>query len=49
MLSGDAAVLLALLVMVITAVFSTMLAMAFRKRFVGPGVLFHMIMARSRR
>ena len=38
-------VMLALIVMVITAVFSTMLAMAFRKRFFGSGVLFYMIMS----
>jgi putative spermidine/putrescine transport system permease protein len=37
--------ILALVVMVITAVFSTMLAMAFRKRFVGAGVLFYTVMA----
>ena len=37
--------ILAIIVMVITAVFSTMLAMAFRKRFVGAGVLFYAIMA----
>ena len=37
--------MLAIIVMVITAVFSTMLAMAFRKRFVGAGVLFYAIMA----
>ena len=37
--------LLALVVMVITAIFSTMLAMAFRKRFVGSGVLFYTVMA----
>ena len=37
--------ILAVIVMVITAVFSTMLAMAFRKRFVGAGVLFYAIMA----
>jgi putative spermidine/putrescine transport system permease protein len=37
--------ILAIIVMVITAVFSTMLAMAFRKRFVGSGVLFYAIMA----
>lgn len=37
--------ILAIIVMVITAVFSTMLAMAFRKRFFGAGVLFYAIMA----
>jgi putative spermidine/putrescine transport system permease protein len=37
--------ILAIIVMVITAVFSTMLAMAFRKRFAGSGVLFYAIMA----
>ena len=37
--------ILALIVMVITALFSTMLAMAFRKRFYGSGVLFYTIMA----
>lgn len=37
--------ILALVVMVITAIFSTMLAMAFRKRFVGSGVLFYTVMA----
>lgn len=37
--------ILALVVMVITAVFATMLAMAFRKRFVGSGVLFYTVMA----
>jgi putative spermidine/putrescine transport system permease protein len=37
--------ILAIIVMVITAVFSTMLAMAFRKRFVASGVLFYAIMA----
>ncbi len=36
---------LALVVMVITALFSTMLAMAFRKRFVGSGFLFYTVMA----
>jgi len=36
---------LALIVMVICALFSTMLAMAFRKRFYGSGVLFYTIMA----
>ncbi len=38
-------VILALMVMVITALFSTMLAMAFRKRFYGSGVLFYTVMA----
>jgi putative spermidine/putrescine transport system permease protein len=37
--------ILALVVMVITAVLSTMLAMAFRKRFRGSGVLFYAVMA----
>ena len=37
--------ILALIVMVITALFSTMLAMAFRKRFYGSGVLFYTVMA----
>ncbi len=37
--------ILALVVMVITAVFATMLAMAFRKRFVGSGILFYTVMA----
>ena len=37
--------ILALIVMIITAVFSTMLAMAFRKRFAGSGVLFYAVMA----
>ncbi len=37
--------ILALIVMVICAVFSTMLAMAFRKPFPGSGVLFYTIMA----
>jgi putative spermidine/putrescine transport system permease protein len=37
--------ILAVIVMIITAVFSTMLAMAFRKRFVASGVLFYAIMA----
>ncbi|MDH3232417.1 MAG: ABC transporter permease [Alphaproteobacteria bacterium] len=37
--------ILALIVMVITAIFATMLAMAFRKRFVGSGVLFYTVMA----
>lgn len=38
-------IILALIVMVITALFSTMLAMAFRKRFTGSGVLFYTVMA----
>ena len=37
--------ILALIVMVITALFSTMLAMAFRKRFRGAGVLFYTVMS----
>jgi putative spermidine/putrescine transport system permease protein len=37
--------ILAVIVMIITAVFSTMLAMAFRKRFAGSGVLFYAVMA----
>lgn len=37
--------ILAIVVMIITAVFSTMLAMAFRKRFRGSGVLFYAVMA----
>ncbi len=37
--------ILALIVMVITALFSTMLAMAFRKRFTGSNVLFYTVMA----
>ena len=37
--------ILALVVMVICALFSTMLAMAFRKRFFGSGVLFYTVMA----
>jgi putative spermidine/putrescine transport system permease protein len=37
--------ILALIVMLITAIFSTMLAMAFRKRFIGAGVLFYTVMA----
>ncbi len=37
--------ILALVVMVITALFATMLAMAFRKKFVGSNVLFYTIMA----
>jgi putative spermidine/putrescine transport system permease protein len=36
---------LALVVMIITALFSTMLAMAFRKKFWGSGVLFYTIMS----
>jgi putative spermidine/putrescine transport system permease protein len=36
---------LALIVMMICALFSTMLAMAFRKRFIGSGVLFYTVMA----
>lgn len=36
--------ILALIVMVITAVFSTMLAMAFRRRFYGSDVLFYTVM-----
>jgi putative spermidine/putrescine transport system permease protein len=36
---------LALIVMVITALFSTTLAMAFRKKFRGSGVLFYTVMA----
>lgn len=36
--------ILALVVMVITAVFSTMFAMAYRKKFPGSGVLFYAIM-----
>ena len=38
-------IILALIVMVITALFSTMLGMAFRKKFVGSGFLFYMIMS----
>ena len=38
-------IILALIVMVITALFSTMLGMAFRKKFVGSGLLFYMIMS----
>ena len=38
-------IILALMVMVVTALFSTMLAMAFRKRFRGSGVLFYTVMA----
>ena len=38
-------IILALIVMVITAVFSTMLGMAFRKKFTGSGLLFYMIMS----
>jgi putative spermidine/putrescine transport system permease protein len=37
--------ILALIVMVITALFSTMLAMAFRKKFVASGLLFYTVMA----
>jgi len=37
--------ILAIVVMIITAVFSTMLAMAFRKRFRGSTVLFYSVMA----
>ena len=37
-------IILALAVMVITALFSTMFAMAFRKRFFGSGLLFYTIM-----
>ena len=37
--------ILALIVMVITALFSTMLAMAFRKKFFGSGLLFYTVMA----
>lgn len=37
--------ILALIVMVITAFFSTMLAMAFRKKFFGAGLLFYTVMA----
>ena len=37
--------ILALIVMVITAVFSTMLAMAFRKRFIGSNLLFYTVMS----
>ena len=37
-------IVLALVVMVITALFSTMFAMAFRKRFAGSGLLFYTIM-----
>ena len=37
--------ILALIVMLITAIFSTMLAMAFRKRFLGANVLFYIVMA----
>ena len=37
--------ILALIVMVITAIFSTMLAMAFRKKFYGAGFLFYTVMA----
>ncbi len=37
--------ILALIVMLITALFSTMLAMAFRKRFYGSNVLFYTVMS----
>ncbi len=37
--------ILALIVMVFTALFATMLAMAFRKRFVGSGALFYTVLA----
>lgn len=37
--------ILALIVMLITALFSTMLAMAFRKRFFGSNVLFYTVMS----
>jgi len=37
--------ILAVIVMIITAVFSTMLAMAFRKKFRGSGVLFYAVMS----
>ena len=37
-------IVLALIVMVITALFSTLFAMAFRKRFAGSGLLFYTIM-----
>jgi putative spermidine/putrescine transport system permease protein len=37
--------ILAVIVMVVTALFSTMLAMAFRKRFRGSAVLFYAVMA----
>jgi putative spermidine/putrescine transport system permease protein len=37
--------ILAIIVMVITAILSTMLAMAFRKRFFGSSVLFYSVMA----
>jgi putative spermidine/putrescine transport system permease protein len=37
--------ILAIVVMLITALFSTMLAMAFRKRFRGSGALFYAVMA----
>jgi putative spermidine/putrescine transport system permease protein len=37
--------ILAVIVMIITALFSTMLAMAFRKRFRGSAVLFYAVMA----
>ena len=37
-------IILAVIVMVVTALFSTMFAMAFRKRFYGSGLLFYTIM-----
>src|SRR5208282_2389244 len=37
--------ILAVVVMIITALFSTMLAMAFRKKFRGSGVLFYAVMS----
>src|SRR5271155_1764512 len=37
--------ILAVIVMIITALFSTMLAMAFRKKFRGSGVLFYAVMS----
>ena len=37
--------ILAIIVMLITALFSTMLAMAFRKKFFGSGLLFYTVMA----
>jgi putative spermidine/putrescine transport system permease protein len=37
--------MLAVIVMVITAIFSTMLAMAFRKKFPGSGALFYAVMS----
>ena len=36
--------ILAIIVMLITALFSTMLAMAFRKKFIGSNVLFYTVM-----